>query len=241
MAKCNANTKQGARCKRNAIKNSRFCNIHQNREEYQKTISMSSLDEIKTLIKKSTRQSIAFSIITLILSFAIGYGVSTYFYLKSIPVPLEIRHSIDIKEGRLYINVTNKHPFKNSGEVYLYKLELDPNRPAQFKESGIRPRETINYSLTIKAEEINVSYLSNRQPYGFDFTPPTAEIYYAQSHNAITYKITCDNCPSGGYTRRIPCFECVEFNTIINGSGVKAISIYSYRWLDFNLSDIVKK
>lgn len=196
------------------------------------------VDFLKRENKKNLRTTLIFTFLSILFAFFITY----FFFLKGVesstPVSLMVTDSYDLKQGRLYINVTNTHPSRPTGTLYLYKLEIDPNKPEMINESGIAPRETIQYSLTIKYHEENVTFKSNKYRYGFDFTPPAVETYYILKHNSVSYKVTCDNCPSQGVIRRIPCFGCIEFNFLVNRSGIIATSIPIFEWVDYKLEDI---
>ena len=165
-------------------------------------------------------------------------SINETYWLTS-PVVLDVKHSYDLDEGRLYINATNTHPIRNTGVVYLYKLEDNPFKPEMINEKGIGPGETINYSLTITSRYENITFTCNPNEYGgFDFSFPSSKVYYVFKDISISYKIGCDNCPPDGFIRRVPDFGSIESIFTLTSKCVEAVSIPVFGWLDYKLEDI---
>ncbi len=60
-------------------------------------------------------------------------------------------------------------------------------------------------------------------------------------HTSISFKITCDNCPSHGVIRRIPDFNSVSFTFGINQNGITGASTPVFEWVDYGLDSIKEK
>ena len=162
-----------------------------------------------------------------------------YTLLSAMPVDLDVKHSYTINgsEGWLYINITNTHPFKRTGEVYLYKLEIDPDKPEMLNETGVGPSESKSYKLAFKSNKINISFESE-EPYTVRI--PSSKSQYAAKHASITYKITCDACPPQGIIRRIPSFRSTIYYfdlDVLNGMTNK-VSMLIFEWVDYTIKDI---
>ncbi len=189
-----------------------------------------------------------------ILSIAIGFYLTTESTTTSIklaeesinqtffmisPVILQANDVVNESEGRWYINITNTHPIKETGKVYLYKLEINPNKPSMALDRSLKPGESDIFSLTIKLEKKNISFNKNLDPFGFSL--PAYKAYYVNEHVSISVKITCDNCPSQGIILRLPDFSAIPMQVGVTNKGVQRISINTFEWLDYKLEDILEK
>lgn len=162
------------------------------------------------------------------------------FWLTS-PVNLQVNQSSNDSAGRLEIDVKNIHPTRGTGRIYLYKIEINPDKPEMINVSGLAPGESMHFSLTYVETDANVSFGSQKTPYGgFGASIPADKMYYITAHNSITYRITCDNCPSQGYMGRLPEFSAIRAQLSVNYSNrsIVAVSMPTYRWVDYQLSDI---
>jgi len=168
-------------------------------------------------------------------------SLSETFWLTS-PVILEVTQHYN--DTVVLVNVTNTHPKKRTGALYLYKLELNPNKPEQIDLEGIGPGETMKYTLRFEHETVPVTTeMENRGWYSTMSIPGAGKAYYVVAHHAsISYRVNCDACPSHGFIRRIPASQSVPFilttgeeDNLLRITGAK-ISVYN--WMDFRLKDI---
>jgi len=269
MVQCQALTKRKVRCSKNAIPKSKYCKTHRNYNSNQKTIYELKHDEIKEIITKSEKKSIVNSIVIAIITMLIGFFIAYIFFLGGVkssielseksfadslelterslnetflmtsPVILQANSTVNEAEGRWYINITNTHPNKETGKVYLYKLEINPNKPSMALDHSLKPGESDLFSLTIKSEERNISFSQNLEPFGFSWTLPASKVYYVNEHVSISVKVSCDNCPSQGIILRVPDFNAIPMQMGVTNKGVQSISINTYEWLDYKLEDVI--
>ena len=242
MAQCKAKKLDGSRCSRNSSSNLKFCSQHKNyqakfwkdRFEYWLPLILSILFFVISTIlahvyfTSSIKKSIELS----------EESLNDTFWLTS-PVTLLINDTLDKKEGRWNFNVTNTHPLRGTGTIYLYRLEINPDKPHMANHTGLKPGESRVFSLTFKSNEENVTFKQSKNRYGgCDFVPPSVATYFVNDHVSISAKITCDNCPSQGIIRRLPDFEIVDFTFTLKNNCVVNTSISTYNWTDFKLEDI---
>ncbi len=269
MVQCEALTKKKVLCIKNASPNSRYCKTHKNYNPNQKSIYEIKHDELKQELKKSERKSIINAIIIAVITMLIGFFISYIFFLGGVRTSIELSEksfedslklteesinqtflmtssvilqtndTINESEGRWYINITNTHPTKETGRVYLYKLEINPDKPSMALDHSLKPGESDIFSLTIKSEEKNISFNQNLEPFGFSWTLPASKVYYVNEHVSISVKITCDNCPSQGIILRVPDFNAISMQIGMTNKGIQSISINTYEWLDYKLEDIM--
>lgn len=164
-----------------------------------------------------------------------------YTFWSTKPVTLKVIHFPDEESGRWYINVTNTHPLRSTGSIYLYQLEKSGYKPQMLIEDELKPGETQNFTLDFKVEKKNVTYIQERTYYGYSLIPPFVKTYYINNHISLTFKITCDNCPPHGVIRRLPNFGSVDFRMIRTKGGITSVSIPVYSWTDYQLDDILKE
>jgi Kef-type K+ transport system membrane component KefB len=74
----------------------------------------------------------------------------------------------------------------------------------------------------------------------FHYLNFSIEAYYVNDDISITIKIVCDNCPPQGIMLRLPHFGIVDYRAETNNSGIKAVRIPAYEWVDYKLEDIEK-
>ncbi|NQU99002.1 hypothetical protein HQ533_06080 [Candidatus Woesearchaeota archaeon] len=158
-------------------------------------------------------------------------------FLLTTPVTLTLNETVNETEGRWYINVTNSHPLRETGAIYLYRLEKNSDKPHMLVEEGLKPGESRLFSLAIKTEEEEILFNQQTTNHGYVWNFPI-EAYYVNEEVSISIKIICDNCPSQGVMRRLPGFGDVDYRTTLNKTGVKAMKIPIYEWVDFSLEDI---
>lgn len=233
---------------RNVSGNLKFCSQHENyqvkywrdRFEYWLPLILSILFFIISTIlahiyfTSSVTKSIELS------EESLNDAINATFWLTS-PVTLLINDTVDEKEGRWNFNVTNTHPLKGTGTIYLYRLEINPDKPHMANHTGLRPGESRVFSLTFKSKKENVTFSQSKNRYGgCDFVPPSVATYFVNDHVSISAKITCDNCPSQGIIRRLPDFEVVDFTFTLRNNCIINTSIPTYNWTDFKLEDIQK-
>ncbi|MEK6963831.1 MAG: hypothetical protein AABX70_05360 [Nanoarchaeota archaeon] len=220
MPRCRGITQRGTRCLNSTRNNSNYCHLHP------------STQRTERIWHKPLAWNVFFFVLTII-----SFAFSWYSIVSSNPVFLEIDQRYDVDAGRLYVSVTNTHFLKRTGAISLYKLEINPNKPEQIYEEGIGPGETKNYSLTFKVKHAKINKSPEMDKQNDQFTLP-AEAYYVYAHTSISYKITCDNCPSNGFIRRIPPTQSMEFNIPLNPQKKPEILLPVYEWVDYKLEDI---
>ena len=271
MEQCKAITKKGICCTNKALSNSSYCGIHRHKtyNHNQKTIHVIKPDELKEEFKKSEKKSIRNTIIISSLSLLIGFFISYTLFLSGVnnsielseksftdslklteeslnetfwmtsPVILQENSTINETEGRWYINITNVHPIKETGKVYLYKLEINPNKPSMALDNSLKPGESKQFSLTIKTKEENISFKQNIEPFGFSWTVPISKVYYINDHISISVRISCDACSPQGIILRVPDFSAIQIKNIMINKSINSMSINTYEWLDYELKDII--
>ncbi len=216
------------------------------------------IESIKGL-KKSSNKNFWINIFISFLAIFFGFIVAYYFFLQGVdsslklseesinktfwltkPVTLNVTHFYNETAGRLYINVTNLHPLRETGSLYLYRIEISSNKPHMFFEQGLKPGESHLFSLTAKKREAAVDADLGGPLYGRDFTLPAVRTYFANEYASISYKVACDNCPSQGIIRRLPDFSVIDFTITLSIEGVKNVTIPVYEWTDYKLDDVLK-
>ncbi len=141
--------------------------------------------------------------------------------------------------GTWYVNVTNIHPTKETGRIYIYMLENDQNKPA-FSLSSIKPGESILVKLNFIERSLPYPFdkvlLSNGYGVGFH----TQQAQYIETYfSSITTKINCENCPSDGVLIRLPSFsDKFDLSGVSNGYEVTNITLPVYNWINYNLSSL---
>ena len=160
-------------------------------------------------------------------------------FLMAIPVTLEVKGTVNEIEGRWYINITNTHPLKETGKIYIYKLEINPDKPGMQLNRSLKPRESDLLSLTIKSKKENISFLQKIEPFSYSWTLPASEVYYVNEHVSISVRITCDTCSSQGVILRVPDFNEIPINMVMTNRSIQTMNINTYEWLDYNLQDIL--
>jgi len=196
------------------------------------------------LYEKSTTKSIKLSEEEFKRSLQLSEESLNITYWLTSPVILKVNHTVKIinNSGEILINVTNTHPLKDTGAIYIYRLEMNPNRPFTI-EKNLEPNESRLYHLYFKTKEEGIKSTVNFTPYGTKGEIPAGKLYLIQEHVSISYKISCDNCPSQGVIRREPPFSTffVGFKlTNIGGKSVPEYTIDIYEWVDCELKEILR-
>ena len=179
--------------------------------------------------------------------FNIGINNSIELYKKQLnetywsakPVTLELDHELKNYPNHpansslrsLQITVKNTHPSKETGELYIYRLEKDKGVPFD-NESSLGPNESRHsFILEVKKGEVKIK-------------PSTASTHveYACMHKPfrISYKISCDNCPPEGFTRTFPPNEkeCVKKYKDTYYSDQPLID--TYEWVDHKPEEVLQ-
>ncbi len=230
MAKCQAITTKGKKCSYEAKNSSNYCGRHD--KGICRKICLFAKSPWMNLI------SLGVAVISIIASgYYFSAGINTSIELAE-SVLLDINQTYDANSERIYISATNRHPSKRTGTIYLYKLEIDPDKPEQVDEAGLGPGETKNYSLTFRRKYATIKNDPIKTPNKRMLTLPASKAYYVYAHSSISYKLTCDNCPPGGFVRRIPPHESVEFCTSFTPEGFTSSKLPVYEWVDYHLEDI---
>jgi len=202
------------------------------------------VDKSIELSEKSTNHSIKLSEEEFKRSLQLSEESLNITYWLTSPVILKVNHTVKIinNSGEILINVTNTHPLKDTGAIYIYRLEMNPNRPFTI-EKNLEPNESRLYHLYFKTKEEGIKSTVNFTPYGTKGEIPAGKLYLIQEHVSISYKISCDNCPSQGVIRREPPFSTffVGFKlTNIGGKSVPEYTIDIYEWVDCELKEILR-
>lgn len=153
-------------------------------------------------------------IISIVITIWLAHHSLEQTYLTTSYVFLEVNDSIDKTKDVWYINITNAHPLKPTGEIYIYRLEKDVLTPHDIFKKGLNPGESYTFGLLINITEKK----------------------YFNETSTITAKILCDNCPSQGIIRQIREPHKYSFITTISNEGFSDISYESYSWRDFNFN-----
>lgn len=236
-----------------------------------KIIYVINREELRSELKKSERKNIIISIIIAIITMLIGFYISYIFFLGGVkssielsdksyadslkltetslnktfwmtaPVALRAESKINESSGIWEINITNTHPLKESGGIYLYKLEINPNKPSMYLNKSLKPGESEIFSLDFKSKENNITFNQTFGQYFFSSTIPASEIYYINEHTSISVKITCDSCSSQGIMLRVPDFNIVNIEFVMSNNRIQNYYIKSYQWVDYQISDILKQ
>jgi len=212
--------------------------------------------------KKNKRGSFKGILITILVTFLISF---LFFWLSAqyslnlskesmektrwltTPIILELKDRVEQEnnssEWRWYINITNTHPYRNTGTIYLYRLEINPSKPHMIIEEGVAPGESRNFSLVFKTKEEPIEFKLMKNLLGYGATIPV-EAYFVYDHISITARITCDSCSPQGFFRRLPKTGSLPFTTkIVNIKGsIIPTDVYidSFEWVDYELEDIMK-
>ncbi|MBI2129539.1 hypothetical protein HYU07_04835 [Candidatus Woesearchaeota archaeon] len=156
------------------------------------------------------------------------------------PVTLKVVDWVNESEGRWYINVTNTHPLRSTGTIYLYRFEINPHTPHIINKTGIGPGQTIFYSLAFNVTEKDLfPNRSSLEP--LHILTISNKAYYVMEHESISFKISCDNCPSQGIIRRFPDFEIVKYRMSFTTLGLTNLTIPSYTWVDYTMKDLIEE
>lgn len=150
------------------------------------------------------------------------------------PVNLNVTHELDDSAGRLNITVQNKHPSKNTGEIQLYRLNVDPNIPFMIFEEGLKPGEQHNFSLTFYVDcketplkgDIRSLIKINSSVY--------AKAYHSTRTDTLAYKITCDSCSPQGIVRSIPKSDDTLFSFALTSKNY-SVCVPIYFWENLRL------
>ena len=244
MTQCKAKKVDGSACSRTASEDGIFCKQHINyRKKYWKDIFGYWLPVVLSVILFfiSTILAYHFFVISGNESVKSAEKSLNYTAWSIAPVILSIVETLDDNESRWNFTVTNSHPLKETGTIYLYRLEINPNKP-HMALKGLKPGESNVFSLTFRKDNVNVTFSQQRNKFGgCSLVPPAVQTYFVNDHISIGVKITCDNCPSQGITRRLPNFETIDFVFAIgNDNCARYISIPRYEWTDYLLEQITK-
>lgn len=158
------------------------------------------------------------------------------FYMTS-PVILNATNFVNATEGRWYINVTNTHPFKETGQLFFYRLELDPHRPFMVVNQSLYPGESRVFSTEIKQNyrEIRLNSSSNNSKIPILI----GKYYYVLDHASITSKISCYNCESQGIVLKLPEYSKFSIGFKITENGTfEDVGIVGYDWYDVKPEEI---
>ncbi len=151
------------------------------------------------------------------------------------PVSLLVNDTFDESENRWTINVTNGHPFRDTGSIYLYRLEKNSHRPHLINLAGLSSGESVIFSPVVKSDVVYIDFNRTELPYGFGARIPVGEAYYANEYFSISFKLTCDNCPAHGIIRRLPDFGVIQpILTYSSNVGVTNVSLPYYEWMDYD-------
>lgn len=255
--KCKAIKNDGTQCTKDALPASEYCGTHK-------------YEELKETFRKSEKKSIGFNIIFTLIAIIIGFHISQQFFIEGVensrtlseksfndtiklsesslnktflmttPVILQVNDTVNETEGRWYINVTNTHPLKETGAIYLYRLEKNPLKPHMSSKKGLKPGESKIYNLSFDFKEESIDFSQEELPYALCGTVPYSKLYFIFEHISITFKITCDNCPSQGIIRRLPEFGAVHFSVVLTNENISKIEVPTYEWVDYNLEDVLR-
>ena len=253
MTQCEAITNKGIRCSKDAVPNSKLCIIHKNyeikKQHWYGNIERNdvSLLLVNTLLAilisvvvfhYGVGESIKLSEKSLTESIKLSEQALNRTYWMTAPVTLIVVHDYNESTGRLKIYAKNTHPLRETGRIYLYKLEANPSKPEQVNETGLKPGETqLLFDLSF---EVQYVCINKETPFGKRIDVQAGKMYYIISNEtSISYKITCDNCPSQGYIARIPDFQEISVRPEIDPKNrTTKISMPVFRWTVFSLDEI---
>lgn len=181
------------------------------------------------------------AIISLIISI-LAIFIAVYL---SQPVNLKVWHKIDEENGKLLIYGKNNDFLRSTGTISIYRIEANPNKP-HIQLNSLKPREErLLTGLNINIEEVNISTDMPGISKSGKFINCSASseliyhLYFITEQTSISYKISCDNCPSQGIIKRIPDFSNAELFLSPNLSTRQCTwSIPIYSWKNFSVESI---
>jgi hypothetical protein len=162
--------------------------------------------------------------------------------VSSSPINLKVWHNISSDQKQLYVYVQNNDWFRGTGDIDLYKLEINPFRP-HMRFTGnqtVGPRKMkLLATLAIKVNQSKEVILSKNLSHG---AIPASLAYYINEGISISYKVTCTNCRTDGYIQRIPDYQTIHFNMVMDSDKNQLrASIPVYVWVQANLEDFYQK
>lgn len=159
------------------------------------------------------------------------------------PAILNVSHEIDVsnpKEQWLFIHVKNIAQFKSTGNITLYRIEVDPHKPHMILPS-LEPNENRTIELRINYTQVNYSIKSENIGFGVTCEIPTSKLYFIHEKESISYKLTCDNCKTEGIIRRIPSLEAIETTLVFKPETRSCEGKFpTYSWVQYRLEDLPK-
>ncbi|VVB70069.1 Uncharacterised protein [uncultured archaeon] len=153
-------------------------------------------------------------------------------YIFSESAKLEVTQNLNISDSKnqwLYITIKNIATYTDTGNITVYRLEINPYTPHIILPS-LEPGENTTISLRINYSTI---------PYSKNTLPSYEKLYFAIADVSISYKISCDKCNSQVISRRIPEFSSIEGIITINSNGIQKTSIPNYSWINYHMVDIL--
>ena len=200
--------------------------------QYQKEIETSNI--LSKKVKKFNWRWIVDIILFAIAIFSIWFA-----YYLSNPIDLEIWHNISIEEGRLYIYGKNNDFFRSTGDIELYRMEVNPEKPhmqLRGNETLKRKKSRMLFSLLIEINESEEFLLS--EDFYKPFSIPAVKTYFIMDKESISYKITCDNCRKQGIIKRVPDYGGIDIRIAVGRSLPVMGKIPLYSWKEFDLEDL---
>ncbi len=163
------------------------------------------------------KQAKVLKVIEIIGFFLTIFSIWYSFYLSE-QATLISNHTIDYENNKLIVSVKNKALFKETGNISFFRIEVSDSKPMMIVKS-LKPNENFTFNLGINIGKKNVSVVSSFTPIYpalFNCSLSAYQLYYVTEETSISYRISCDNCPSQGIVRRIPDFQSAELKLILN-------------------------
>jgi hypothetical protein len=190
-------------------------------------------------------------IASIIVAFLLSAHSTNLTILQSSPVILSAESILYEDSGRWTINITNTHPIRETGTVYLYRLEKNTDKPHMSLDPGLKAGESRLFNLSVEVMEQEVPFDKTKIKFqegesalhiqGYGFHMSYAEMYYTTEKLSLGVKITCDTCPSQGIIQRLPDFGKIPSSFSLSSKGVSNISIPRYEWTEILIEDIIKR
>ncbi len=173
-----------------------------------------------------------------LVGFALTIFSIWYSWYLAEPARLEVWHELNETSGRLNIWIKNIG-IKDTGTIYFYRLEANPDKPHVVLNSSLAPNQTRQLGFAIKVEERNITALEPRM-----CSMPAYGVYFATDKDlSISYKIECDSC-RGSIIRRIPPYDQIKMTTqvqSINDTIFCQVSVIDYSWEEIGIRNLTNK
>ena len=156
---------------------------------------------------------------------------------------LIVNHTIDEKNGRIYVTIRNNATMKETGKIYFYRLGVDDANPHMVFDS-LKPGETktLNLAINISKKNFTVDKKNSTYPVLLEFQiTQISKLSFVTEKTSLSYKITCDNCYSQGIIKREPESESSTVSITlqnINGTLVPSASIPIYKWITYDVDSL---